>query len=251
MNNTKIDASSKTVNNNHKVKAQAAGYDLICSAALEPLFEKFNSSLDGLSDLEAGNRLKEYGYNEPAKKKKRTALWQFFSKFLNPLVIVLIIIGTFSYFFGEKISAFLVLLMILLSVILSFVQEYRSGREAEKLGEMVRATATVIRKGKKKEVKIRELVPGDIVDLYAGDMIPADLRILSCKDLFSLRAKILTARFTEVGRVWVGVAVQFRIAGELDSASECVFIRIEEHAALIEASSRAVRLQLSDIGSYE
>ena len=108
---------------------------------------------------------------------------------------MLVIIGGFSYFFGERISAFLVLLMILLSVVLSFVQEYRSGKEAEKLGEMVRATATVIRKGKKKEVKIRELVPGDIVDLYAGDMIPADLRIISGKDLFINQASLTGESF--------------------------------------------------------
>ncbi len=195
MKDTKIVTGSKTVNNNHKIKVPVAGYGFICSAPLEALFEKFNSSLDGLTDSEAEDRLKKYGYNEPARKKKRTALWQFFSKFLNPLVIVLIIIGTFSYFFGEKISAFLVLLMILLSVILSFVQEYRSGKEAEKLSEMVRATATVIRKGKKKEVKIRDLVPGDVVDLYAGDMIPADLRILSCKDLFINQASLTGESF--------------------------------------------------------
>ena len=178
-----------------KIKAQAAGYGFICSAPMESLFEKFRSSSNGLNDSESEARLKEYGYNEPAKKKKRTALWQFFSKFLNPLVIVLIIIGIFSYFFGEKISAFLVLLMILMSVVLSFVQEYRSGKEAEKLSEMVRATATVIRKGRKKEVKIRELVPGDVVDLYAGDMIPADLRIISCKDLFINQASLTGESF--------------------------------------------------------
>ena len=74
--------------------------------------------------------------------------------------------------------------MIFLSVFLSFFQEYKSHKEAEKLSELVRATATVYRSGKQTEIKMREIVPGDIVDLYAGDMIPADLRILSCKDLF-------------------------------------------------------------------
>ncbi|MCX5658051.1 MAG: magnesium-translocating P-type ATPase [Candidatus Omnitrophica bacterium] len=106
------------------------------------------------------------------------------SKFLNPLVIVLIIIAGFSLFFGEKISAILVIAMAFISVFLSFIQEFRAGKEAEKLNEMVRTTATVYRNGKPKEVNIKDIVPGDIVDLFAGDMIPADLRIISCKDLF-------------------------------------------------------------------
>jgi P-type Mg2+ transporter len=150
----------------------------------ESLLQFFDTSLKGLSEKEAIKRLEEYGYNEPAKKKKRTVIFQIFSKFLNPLVVVLLIIAGFSLFFGEKISAILVILMAFISVFLSFIQEYRAGKEAERLSEMVRATATVIRNGKPREVKIREIVPGDIIDLFAGDMVPADLRIISCKDLF-------------------------------------------------------------------
>ncbi len=158
--------------------------EYFCQSSPEELFEKFDTSIQGLTQAEAESRLKEHGLNEPAKKKKRTLIFQIFSKFLNPLVIVLVIIGAFSFFFGEKVAAFLVLLMILMSVLLSFIQEYRSGKEAEKLSEMVRATSTLIRNDKKREIKMRNIVPGDIVDLYAGDMIPADLRVISCKDLF-------------------------------------------------------------------
>ena len=74
--------------------------------------------------------------------------------------------------------------MAAVSVVLSFVQEFRAGRAAEKLSEMVRTTTTVWRGGRQQEVDIKEVVPGDIVDLFAGDMIPADIRILSCKDFF-------------------------------------------------------------------
>ncbi len=71
-----------------------------------------------------------------------------------------------------------------MSVMLSFFQEHRASKAAEKLSEMVHTSATVWRNGKSKEISIREIVPGDVVDLFAGDMIPADLRIISCKDLF-------------------------------------------------------------------
>ncbi len=171
------------------LKSQVLDFDYI-GCPNEVLLEKFQTSLKGLSDQEAFKRLREYGLNETARKKKRSILKQFFSKFLNPLVIVLIVIAVFSIFFGEKIEAILVILMALMSVVLAFVQEYRAGKEAEKLIEMVRATATVYRNGKAREIPIREIVPGDIVDLYAGDMIPADLRIVSCKDLFVNQASL-------------------------------------------------------------
>jgi len=170
-------------------KQQIFDFDQIASP-IDIIFQKLKTSEKGLTEKEAKSRLAEYGFNEPAKRKKRTIFIEIFSKFANPLVIVLLIIAAFSIFFGEKISALLVLLMAIGSVLLSFVQEHRAGKEAEKLSEMVRATATVYRNGKAKEVKIREIVPGDIVDLFAGDMIPADLRIINCKDLFINQASL-------------------------------------------------------------
>ena len=191
---------SANVLKNHKLKlngrhkSQSLDFDYIASSQ-ELLFEKLKTSPKGLTEQEAKKRLEEYGLNEPAKNKKRTILIQILSKFLNPLVIVLLVIAAFSLFFGEKIEALLVILMAIMSVFLSFIQEHRAGKEAEKLSEMVRATATVYRNGKAREVKIREIVPGDIIDLFAGDMIPADLRIISCKDLFINQASLTGESF--------------------------------------------------------
>jgi len=154
------------------------------SCSLQVLLERLKTSFKGLSEDDARGRLARFGTNEPAKKKNITIFFQILSKFLNPLVMVLFIIAGFSVFFGEKVSAMLVMSMAVISVFLSFIQEYRAGKEAQRLSEMVRATATVYRDGKPREVQIKEIVPGDVVDLFAGDMIPADLRIISCKDLF-------------------------------------------------------------------
>ncbi len=166
-----------------KAKDQKFDFDFV-NCPIEELFGKLETSATGLTYQEVKRRLHEYGPNELAKKKKRTFFYQFAAKFFNPLVIVLLIIASFSFFFGDKISADFVMAMAFMSVFLSFIQEYRAGKEAERLSEMVKATATVHRNGRSSEVKIRDLVPGDIVDLFAGDMIPADLRLLSCKDLF-------------------------------------------------------------------
>jgi P-type Mg2+ transporter len=157
----------------------------IAGSAIELLFDRYNTSTGGLTQEEAEQRIEQYGYNEPAKRKKRTVLIQFLSNFLNPLVIVLIVIGIFSLIFAEEIiGVIFVFGMVLMSVVISFVQEFRSGKEAERLSEMVRVTASVYRDGSIQEIKIRELVPGDIVYLSAGDIVPADMRIFSCKDLF-------------------------------------------------------------------
>jgi Mg2+-importing ATPase len=194
-------------------KSQEVGFDYI-RCGTDVLFRELGTSLKGLTDDEALRRLEEYGYNEPAKKKKRTIILQIISKFLNPLVIVLLVIAISSLFFGEKASAILVTLMAIMSVFLSFIQEHKAGKEAEKLSEMVRATSTVYRHGRAKEVKMRELVPGDIVDLFAGDMIPADLRIISCKDLFINQAS-LTGESFPVEKTAEPAAPKSGIASEL------------------------------------
>jgi P-type Mg2+ transporter len=207
-----MDSINKTKTNGGR-KSQAWDFDYIsCTAGV--LFERLETSEKGLAEQGAENRLLEYGFNEPARKKKRTILFQIFSKFVNPLVIVLLIIAAFSLFFGEKVSAVLVILMAIMSVFLSFIQEYRAGREAERLSEMVRATATVWRDGKSREVKIREIVPGDIVDLFAGDMIPADLRIISCKDL-SINQASLTGESFPADKVSTPIQPKGKSASEL------------------------------------
>ena len=175
----------------HLTSVKPQAYDFDCSECdTGVIFSKLETTDKGLSDKEAKARLHEYGYNEPARKKELGVAAQILTKFFNPLNMVLIVIGGFSLFSGDTISAILVLAMIILSVFLSYFQEYRSGREVEKLMEMVTTQTTVYRNGKPKEVNINELVPGDIVDLFAGDMIPADLRILSCKDLFLNQATL-------------------------------------------------------------
>jgi Mg2+-importing ATPase len=156
----------------------------------EILFEKFQTSQTGLSEQEAQKRLDEYGSNEGAKKQKRTLVLQFILKFFHPLIVLLVVIAAVTFWTGDAVSGSIIGVMAVMSVVLGFLQEYRAGREAERLSEMVRATATVYRNGKSKEIPIKQIVPGDIVDLFAGDMIPADLRIIQAKDLFINQAAL-------------------------------------------------------------
>ena len=175
--------SHKDHSNGFARKSQAWDFDYV-TATKDGVLSGLHVTERGLSEQEARLRLQEYGPNEPAIKKRLSLCWQLFLKFLNPLVIVLLIVASVSVFFGELVNAFIVGIMAAMSVILSFVQEYRAEKAAEKLSEMVQTTATVWRGGRQQEINIQKIVPGDIVDLFAGDMVPADVRIISCKDFF-------------------------------------------------------------------
>ncbi len=171
-------------NTRDRIKTNPAEKTDYSNYSMEELLKEFDTSVAGLTEKEAAIRLKKYGPNIPSAKKKVPVLLQLLSKFINPLVLVLVVIALFSLFFGEKISAIFVALMILVSVVLEFSLEYRSSKAEEKLSDLVRTKVSVLRNNAQKEIDIFNIVPGDIIDLYAGDMIPADLRIIHAKDLF-------------------------------------------------------------------
>ncbi|MFA6214746.1 MAG: HAD-IC family P-type ATPase, partial [Candidatus Micrarchaeia archaeon] len=120
---------------------------------------------------------------------------QLLHEFKDPLSLVLIAIATFSLLMGQTVNAILIYAMVAIGAALSFIQEHRAGKAAKKLTEMVSSTATVLRGGRQEEMRMRLLVPGDIVLLSAGDIIPADVRILSEKDLHVNQASLTGEAF--------------------------------------------------------
>ncbi|MFH0835232.1 MAG: magnesium-translocating P-type ATPase [Candidatus Micrarchaeota archaeon] len=144
----------------------------------------------GLREDEAKSRIATFGHNELAPKKKRGMLLQYLSYFVNPLIIVLMVVGIASYFLNNVFSAGIVFFMVLVSVSLTFYQEYTAQDAAEKLRKMIRNTATVVRSGVRQEIALKYLVPGDLVLLSAGDLVPADCRIIACKDFFVNQASL-------------------------------------------------------------
>ncbi len=163
---------------------------------------------NGLTQDDAVERLEQYGVNQVAHEKAPHALVQLFAAFNNPFIYVLMVLAAISFFTdywlparrGEETDltgVIIILVMVSLSGLLRFWQEYRTNKAAETLKSMVRTTATVLRRSSYSaqaltlEIPIRELVPGDIIKLSAGDMIPADVRLLTSRDLFISQA-ILT-----------------------------------------------------------
>lgn len=138
----------------------------------------------GLSNAEATLLLKQHGANEIKPVRQRNILVQFLAHFYNPLVLILLVAVSISALNGDGISALIIGVIILMSVTLDFIQEYRAGQAAAKLAAQVAVTATVLRDGKLSEVPVTQLVPGDIISLSAGDLVPADGQLLDAKDLF-------------------------------------------------------------------
>lgn len=146
---------------------------------------------NGLSNTEALSRLAKFGPNLFRDRQERSLLLQFILRFKNPLVILLLVASAISAFTGETINFLIIMLMVLFSVTLDFVQEHRAGKAAESLRRSVSIRATVLRDGEPLEVAVTEIVPGDIVLLSAGDMVPADGFVLEAHDLF-IKQAILT-----------------------------------------------------------
>lgn len=173
---------------------------------IETVLELLNTSSEGLSELQSDLRLGKIGLNEIAHEKPPKWYIQFLKLFQNPLVILLITLAIIALLTEDIKATVIILSMVVFSVVLRFSQEFRSSQAAEKLREMVHTTATVSRKDPRKdispslakdmgltlnldtpdrqEIPIKYLVPGDVIFLAAGDMIPADVRLIAAKDLF-------------------------------------------------------------------
>jgi Mg2+-importing ATPase len=146
--------------------------------------------LAGLTQQEAEHRLRQYGFNDPAPRKHGALALELLLLFLNPLVIILLIASLISVVVGQHVDASIIFVIAMLSVTINFVQTYRSQRALQKLHEHVSLTAAVLRDGSWREVRRENVVPGDLVRLCAGDLIPADGQLLESRDMFVQQAAL-------------------------------------------------------------
>ena len=151
---------------------------------IETILKNLDTTINGLSEQEAEERIDKYGYNEIGEGTNNSIIKKLLSNLKNPLVILLAVLAVISYITGDTSAAVVMVIMIILGVVLKFVQEVRADNSAEELRSMVSTTATVIRDGMQKEIPLRMIVPGDIIHLASGDMIPADIQLVVSKDLF-------------------------------------------------------------------
>ena len=175
------DKSSRT----HSSSAEASGVD----AAAHP----------GLTSAAAASRLAQIGPNEPVVVHRLSTVWQLLRLFVNPLVVILLVASIISALLGQITDATIIVTMVLLGVGINFWQSYRSQQAAEALRSMVTPTATVCRDGVWQEIPIRAVVPGDLIRLSAGDLIPADSRLIDARHL-SVQQSMLTGESLPVDK---------------------------------------------------
>jgi Mg2+-importing ATPase len=159
----------------------------------EAVLQRLNVSARGLPLAEVAIRRQRYGPNRVAREEHEPLLRQFLRRLLNPLNILLLVLAGISTLMGDHEAAVLIAVMVVLSLSLSLTQERKSDAAARKLRAMVHTTAAVMRTdggNQPEEIPIEELVPGDLVHLCAGDMVPADLRLIAAKDLFVNQAAL-------------------------------------------------------------
>ena len=170
-----------------QVSKRLASFACMDSAAV---MNQLGTSPAGLTDQVIEDRLVQYGPNEVAREKRTSPLKRLITILSNPLSILLIILAAITAATGGGPGVYLILLMVILGAALRFFQEQRSDNAAADLQKMVTTTATVIRDGGTKEVALKDIVPGDLVSLSAGDMVPADVRLITAKDLFVSQAAL-------------------------------------------------------------
>jgi Mg2+-importing ATPase len=167
----------------------------LATQSVDEVLRALDTSLPGLDETQARTRLAQVGPNEVVADQADSPWRQLLRRLINPLNILLLSLSGVSLATGNAESAVIILLMVLLSITLGYVQERRSGRAAQALRAMVHTTATVLRRGPAAgeqaqsesptvELPIAQLVPGDVVHLSAGDLIPADVRVLMARDFF-------------------------------------------------------------------
>ncbi|MEO7021132.1 MAG: magnesium-translocating P-type ATPase [Ktedonobacteraceae bacterium] len=157
---------------------------------LQQLFEQLESSERGLTGAEASKRLDKYGPNDMTGLKRTSPVVQFLRLFGNPLIAILLVASVVSAILGDRVDAIVIVVIVLLSNILNFVQTFRSQNTVEKLRADIAPTASVQRDGTWLELPRRVVVPGDIVRLTAGDLVPADARLVTATDLHVQQAAL-------------------------------------------------------------
>ena len=166
-------------------------YGHLCKMPKQDFLKKFNVKEEGLNNHEVEERLHKYGHNEITQSKPKKWYHYLFSSLFTPfnsiLLGIAILLSYTDVYLAETPSyanIIVILVLVTVSTLLDFFSEYRSNLAAEELKELVSTTATVIRNGKKEKIPFKNIVIGDTVILSAGDMIPADLRIIDSKDLY-------------------------------------------------------------------
>ncbi len=175
------------------------------SLSSEEVLRLLGSPRSGLSSEESAKRLAEHGPNEIPREKPRSPLYYFLKQIRQPLIYVLIAAALITSYLGEWIDTAVIVAVVLANAAIGFMQERKAGQAVEELLKYEVASAKVKRDGAQQMISSKELVPGDVVVVQAGDMVPADMRFLTLKDLF-VDESLMTGESTSVTKSFAPLA---------------------------------------------
>ena len=167
---------------------------------IEEVYKKLISQKSGLSSEEAKKRLLEYGTNELSSKSGVSAFSIFLSQFKNWLTAVLVAASFVSLLLGEHVDSIVIIFLVILSAFFGFIQEYKAEQTLKKLKKYIKNRSSVYRDGRLAKIDSKKIVPGDVVKLHIGDIVPADIRLISSDDLLA-NESVLTGESAPVEKV--------------------------------------------------
>ncbi len=213
----------------------------------EQLFSRLKTQEQGLTSEEASQRLQQHGPNEIKRKPKDSLIQLLWRQINNPLIWVLLGSGTLAVVLGKMTDGLVVLAVVVINAIIGFIQEFKAGRAIEALSAMVPRNASVMRDGRNLSIPAIELVPGDLVLLAAGDSVPADMRLISRKNL-QVEEAALTGESVPVEKSLAPVSVDAVIGDRTCMVYSGTLVTSGTGAAIVVATGMTTELgRISDM----
>ena len=175
-------------------------YSEISRKTGEEVLEEYNTSENGITENKATELLEKNGPNVVVKNEKKSRLYFLFNSFKDKFIIILIVLAVINYFLSDALSTYIILGIAVISALIRYFQDYSVYKFNQELKAKMYTTTNVVRGGKEKEIRVEKVVPGDIVHLSAGSMIPADLMLIDSKDLF-VNQSVFTGESVPVEKV--------------------------------------------------
>jgi P-type Mg2+ transporter len=191
-------------------------YENFWSIPTAELLDNFKVESSGLKNSEAKKRLTTYGSNRLNQPKRSDAFSLFVTQFKSPIILILLFATGLSFFLHETVDAVIILTIVTISGLLGFWQEHSASNAVKKMIALVQIKTTVLRDGKKFEILVEDVVPGDIVILNAGDLVPGDCLLLEAKDVFADES-MLTGETFPVEKVITVLQADTAIAQRINS----------------------------------
>ena len=159
-------------------------YSEISKKTKEEILKQYNTNENGLTENSATELLEKNGSNVVVKNEKKSRLYFLFNSFKDKFIIILIVLAIINYFLSDALSTYIILGIAVISALIRYFQDYSVYKFNQELKAKMYTTTNVVRGGKEKEIRVENVVPGDIVHLSAGSMVPADIILIDSKDLF-------------------------------------------------------------------